>query len=215
MISEYELIVFDWDGTLANSIDWIVDCILQVAIEKNFIAPSESACKGVIGMSLSEAMLTLFPNISKADKTDLVRLYRVRYMSKGITPNDLFLDAVPVLKELQRMGKVLAIATGKGQLGLDRALDGTGVRAFFDELRCAETMASKPNPQMLLDIMDATQISEKKTLMVGDSTLDLMMANKAGVQSVGVTTGAHSRSQLNSQHPMACIDTLTELFREQ
>tara|TARA_R110002096_G_scaffold168798_4_gene340023 strand:+ start:7028 stop:7672 length:645 start_codon:yes stop_codon:yes gene_type:complete len=212
MINKFDLIVFDWDGTLANSIDWIVDCIVQVSEELNLPVPSQQACKDVIGLSLSEAMLQLFPTLTKTQKDEMVASYRIKYIAKPITTEDLFLNTLPVLTELQRMGKTLAVATGKGQQGLDRALDGTGIRSFFHQLRCADTMRSKPSPHMLVDIMQATNHSADKTLMIGDSTLDLMMANNAGVASIGVTTGAHSRDTLEKHAPLRCLDNLIDLF---
>ncbi|MEH6503825.1 MAG: HAD-IA family hydrolase [Cycloclasticus sp.] len=212
MIANYDLIVFDWDGTLANSIDWIVDCIITVAEKQHLLVPSEQACKDIIGLSLPNAMLELFPGLSEAEKGRMVAEYKILYLAKPITPNDLFLDALPVLNELQRMGKTLAVATGKGQLGLDRALDGTQIRSFFHQLRCADTMKSKPSPHMLFDIMQTTNHSPEKTIMIGDSTLDLTMANNAGVASIGVTTGAHSREVLEQHSPLACVNKLIDIF---
>lgn len=214
MINDYELVVFDWDGTLANSIDWIVDCLLFVAEQQNLVKPSEQACKDIIGLSLSQAMLTLFPTINDQAKVRMVEAYRRRYMSKAITQNDLFLDTLPVLQELMRSGKTLAIATGKGQQGLDRALDGTDTRHFFQYMRCADVMESKPSPHMLFDIMQVSGISPEKTIMIGDSSLDLIMANNAGVASVGITTGAHSATVLNAENPLRCINNLKELFED-
>ncbi|MEW5008438.1 MAG: HAD-IA family hydrolase [Cycloclasticus sp.] len=214
MINDYELVVFDWDGTLANSIDWIVDCLLFVAEQQNLVKPSEQACKDIIGLSLSQAMLTLFPTINDQAKVRMVEAYRRRYMSKAITQNDLFLDTLPVLQELMRSGKTLAIATGKGRQGLDRALDGTDTRHFFQHMRCADVMESKPSPHMLFDIMQVSGISPEKTIMIGDSSLDLIMANNAGVASVGITTGAHSATVLNAEKPLRCINNLKELFED-
>lgn len=213
MIKDYDLIVFDWDGTLVDSIDWIVECIQHVAEEQNLIKPDEQSCKDIIGLSLSEAMLTLFPNISEQDKIAMVELYRTRYISKACSGNDLFLDVIRVLDTLKSMDKTLAIATGKGRQGLDRGLDGTGIRSFFKYLRCADTMKSKPSPHMLFDIMEESNIPAEKTLMIGDSTLDLIMANNAGVASIAVTTGAHSYDVLKQHAPLACINNLTELFK--
>lgn len=212
MISNYDLIVFDWDGTLANSIDWIVECIITVAEQQNLIVPTEQACKDVIGLSLPQAMQELFPTLSHNEKNRMVDAYRILYLAKAITPDDLFLDAIPVLNELQRMGKTLAVATGKGQSGLDRALDGTQIRTFFHQLRCADTMTSKPSPHMLFDIMQVTKHSAEKTIMIGDSILDLSMANNAGVASIGVTTGAHSREVLEQHRPIACVNKLIDIF---
>ncbi len=213
MITDYDLIVFDWDGTLVDSIDWIVDCIQHVAEEQNLVKPDEQSCKDIIGLSLSEAMLKLFPATSDADKLAMIELYRTRYLAKGSSGNDLFLDVIPVLTTLKTMNKTLAIATGKGRQGLNRGLDGTGIRSFFDYLRCADTMKSKPSPHMLFDIMKESNIEPSKTLMIGDSTLDLIMANNAGVACIGVTTGAHSHEELKRHAPLACINNLKELFK--
>jgi len=212
MITDYDLIVFDWDGTLVDSIDWIVECIQDVADDQNLIKPSKQACKDVIGLSLSEAMLQLFPDISDEDKAAMVASYRTSYVAKGISKNDLFLDALPVLDALKKMNKTLAIATGKGQAGLDRGLDGTGVRDYFEHLRCADNMQSKPSPHMLFDIMKESQVEPEKILMIGDSTLDLIMAKNAGVASIGVTTGAHSLETLNEHASIGCISRLSELL---
>lgn len=212
MITDYDLIVFDWDGTLVDSIDWIVECIQQMALLQNFEQPSIQDCKDVIGLSLSQAMQSLFPGISEEQKQLMVNSYRKKYMGKQVSKDDLFRDALPVLHKLKEMNKALAIATGKGQAGLDRSLDGTGVRPLFDYLRSAETMQSKPSPHMLFDIMEESGIVPERVLMIGDSTLDLAMAKNAGVASIGVTTGAHSYEVLAQHAPIACINNLMELF---
>ncbi|ORU92919.1 MAG: hydrolase [Cycloclasticus sp. symbiont of Bathymodiolus heckerae] len=213
MISDYDLIVFDWDGTLVDSIDWIVDCIQYVAKVEELPKPTEQACKDIIGLSLSNAMLVLFPDITEVTKASMVASYRTRYLSKNTSGGDLFTGVIPVLQMIKEQGKLLAVATGKGQSGLDRGLDGTGIRSFFDYLRCAENMQSKPSPHMLFDIMEESNIEPARTLMVGDSTLDLIMANKAGVASIGVTTGAHSYEKLMQEAPLACISNLVELIK--
>ena len=213
MIKDYDLIIFDWDGTLVNSIDWIVECIQLGAEQQNFIKPGVQACKDIIGLSLSEAMYQLFPDITDEQKSEMVRNYRQRYMSKPSEPNDLFLGTVDVLTELKLLNKVLAVATGKGQSGLDRGLDGTGLRPYFSELRCGDTMTSKPSPHMLFDILKATGIEAERAIMIGDSTLDLEMANNAGIASIGVTTGAHSYAKLSALKPLSCVHTLSDIFK--
>jgi len=213
MITDYDLIIFDWDGTLVNSIDWIVECIQLVAEEQNFIKPDQQACKDIIGLSLSEAMFQLFPTISVEQKAVMVKGYRQKYMAKPSEPNDLFMDTLDVLNELKRLNKTLAIATGKGQNGLDRGLDGTGLRDYFSECRCGDTMKSKPSPHMLFDIMQATNISPDKSIMIGDSTLDLEMAKNAGIASIVVTTDTHTYAKLSTFQPISCVHTLTDIFK--
>lgn len=212
MIKDFELIIFDWDGTLANSIEWIVECIIEISSELGYLVPSEQACRNIIGLSLGDAMKKLFPHITKQQEQQMVEHYRVKYIAKKITPDDLFIDTQEVLLHLKNAGKCLAVATGKGQSGLDRAMAGTGLGHYFDEMRCANERLFKPEPKMLFEIMEATQIPADKTIMIGDSTIDLEMANKAGVASIGVTTGAHTRDQLITQQPMACVDNLIEIL---
>ena len=212
MITDYDLIIFDWDGTLVDSIDWIVDCIQKISDLQGLEQPSKQACKDIIGLSLSQAMLTLFPGLSDEAKVTMVAAYRDTYLEKKISSKDLFADALPALNKLKKMDKTLAIATGKGQTGLDRSLDGTGLRSYFEYLRCAETMQSKPSPHMLFDILEESGVNPDRALMIGDSTLDLIMAEKAGIASIGVTTGAHSYNLLAQHAPIACINNLMELF---
>ena len=128
MITQYDLIIFDWDGTLVDSIDWIVECIQIIAKHQGIDQPSQQACKDIIGLSLSEAMVTLFPELSDDEKIAMVAAYREVYLAKKISTKDLFVDTLPTLEKLKQMGKTLAVATGKGQSGLDRSLDGTGDR---------------------------------------------------------------------------------------
>lgn len=212
MITDYDLIIFDWDGTLVDSIDWIVDCIQKISDLQGLEQPSKQACKDIIGLSLSQAMLTLFPGLSDEAIVTMVAAYRDTYLEKKISSKDLFTDALPTLNKLRQMDKTLAIATGKGQTGLDRSLDGTGLRSYFEYLRCAETMQSKPSPHMLFDILEESGVNPDRALMIGDSTLDLIMAKKAGIASIGVTTGAHSYNLLAQHAPIACINNLMELF---
>jgi len=212
MIEDFELIIFDWDGTLVNSIDWIVECIIDVSKQQDYPVPTEQACKDIIGLSLSEAMKQLFPQISKQQEKQMVEQYREKYLAKPITVKDMFIDTVDVLTVLKNTGKCLAVATGKGRSGLDRAINGTGIGHYFSELRCADEMQSKPSPHMLFDILETTNIVPEKAIMIGDSTIDMTMANNAGIACIGVTTGAHSREQLNLHRPLGCVDQLIEIL---
>lgn len=212
MIRDFQLIVFDWDGTLVDSVDWIVECIQSGARQEGLREPEKYSIQDVIGMSLSGAMRTLFDGVSEEHIQRLVKCYRANYLSRQISPEDLFPDVVSVLSTLIEQGKTLAVATGKGRAGLNAAMQGTGLESYFRNSRCADETHSKPNPHMLLELMRETGFDSEQTVMIGDSVLDLQMAQKAGAASVGVTYGVHDAKRLQVYRPLACIDALSRLL---
>lgn len=207
----FDVVVFDWDGTLFDSVDWIVDCLQQAARDCHVPVPSRDAAKSVIGLGLAEALCTLFPAESKERLDALVACYRRRYLTREVTPRDLFEGVEEVLGELRSIGCELAIATGKARGGLERALRGTRVAHFFSATRCADETASKPDPAMLHQIIASSGVALDRAVMVGDTTHDLLMAAKAGIAGIAVTRGAHHREQLSALSPLACLDDLREL----
>lgn len=209
----FDVLIFDWDGTLYDSIDWIVDCLQQAAIESGLPTPPPAAAKSVIGLGLGEALQTLFPDTAESRVERLMDAYRRRYFSKTIRPEDLFDGVAAMLEQLRTEGFRLAIATGKARRGLDRALAGTGVRHLFDVTRCADETASKPNPAMIEQIIASLSVSRQRTVMIGDTTHDLAMANRAGIAAIAVASGAHTRQELVALRPMACLADLRELPR--
>jgi phosphoglycolate phosphatase len=212
MKDRFELLVFDWDGTLCNSIGWIVRCIQQAALTCGVPVPSDEAARSVIGLRTDVAMLELFPGISGPIVGNLVTAYREAYFSKTVGQDDLFAGITEMLRGLRAKGYKLAVATGKTHRALNRALEATVTASFFDTVRSAETTASKPDPEMLLQIMAELDVPSERTLMIGDSVHDLRMAANARTDAVAVSCGANTHEQLLALKPLLCLDRTADLL---
>lgn len=212
MKDRFDLLIFDWDGTLVDSIDWIVHCVQTAAKKCDCAVPPPQAAKDIIGLSIQEAMNTLFPEIDSSTHQQLVSHYSETFFSKQTTADDLFSGVEDMLVELRQAGYQLAVATGKTRSGLDKVLQSTGMNDFFEITRCADETASKPHPLMLEQIMAYFGISPERTLMIGDSIHDLQMAQNAQIASIGVTCGAHSAEILQQYQPLFCLEQTTELL---
>lgn len=212
MNGRFDLLVFDWDGTLFDSVGWIVECLQQAAYRCGLPMPSEQAAKAVIGLGLREAMEALFPEHPSEMALRLAENYRRHYNTKTIGADGLFAGVLDMLAELKGRGYRLAIATGKTRTGLDRALAATGTESFFHSTRCADETASKPDPEMLFQLMRELDIAGERTLMVGDSLHDLRMARNAGVSAVGVGCGANDLVELTGFGLLACLERTIDLL---
>ncbi|MFZ4703643.1 MAG: HAD-IA family hydrolase, partial [Candidatus Methylumidiphilus sp.] len=190
MKNRFDLIIFDWDGTLIDSVHWITECLQQAARDCGLPVPQAKLARSVIGLSLDRAMGTLFPEASKADLPSLMAAYRLHYDVKILGQADLFEGVSALLDDLRIYGYQLAVATGKTRSGLDQALNATGYTNWFHATRAANETASKPNPLMLLQLMEELKVNPERSLMIGDSVHDLEMAGNANIGSVGVTSGA-------------------------
>ncbi len=205
MKNRFDLIIFDWDGTLVDSIDWIVQCIQQAAVRYDCPVPESQAAKDIIGLSIENAIQTLFPNCDSEIQQKLAAHYGQTFFSKQISRDDLFPGVYDMLQHLNQEGYRLAVATGKKSSGLAQAIKGTGVADLFCTTRCSDQTASKPNPLMIDEIVAELGVSKQRTLMVGDSVHDLQMALNAQVASVAVTCGAHSEMVLQQYQPLRCL----------
>ncbi|MGD0961345.1 MAG: HAD-IIIA family hydrolase [Methylomonas sp.] len=208
----FDLIIFDWDGTLIDSVEWIVHCIQQAAARHNCPVPTPEAARDIIGLSIENAMKRLFPDIDDLASRQLVADYGQNFLSRQMSRDDLFPGVYEMLRNLNAQGFRLAIATGKKSAALDHAVNATGVADFFSTRRCADQTASKPHPLMIDQIVSELGIDKQRTLMVGDSSHDLQMAINAGVASIGVTCGAHPAAVLNKYQPLMCLNYPTELL---
>ncbi len=211
MKREFDLIVFDWDGTLMDSEAKIVRCMTNAAVDAGLPDPGAPAIRDIIGLGLAEAIGALFPDVEAARRDSIVVRYREYFVHLDDTATDLFPGVGEGLEALKRTGYRLAVATGKARRGLDRVLDQTGTAHLFSATRCADEALSKPHPQMLQDILDHTGIAPERALMVGDTVYDLEMARNARVPGLAVSYGAHPRARLMDYAPLACLDSFAEV----
>ncbi len=211
MSKPYELLIFDWDGTLADSVGRIV-LAMNEAAERAGEAPSaEDAIKGIIGLALGEAIWTLYPHLEPLQVERFRQHYADVYMALDQQPSPLFDGVVESLDAFRAHGYRLAVATGKARRGLDRVLKANGWEDFFDITRAADETRGKPHPLMLEEILAHCRAEPGQALMVGDSAFDLQMANNAGMHSVAVGYGAMSLQALAEFGPQVCIDHFSQL----
>ena len=192
---KFDLIVWDWDGTLANSTGMITDAIVQAAQQVGLPALDPKAASNIIGLGLKESIHALFGDLPPELEQKLAVQYSANYYA-GEQAIPLFAGAKETIIELSRRGYKLAVATGKGRRGLNLALKHCGLTQYFQETRTVDECFSKPHPQMLDELMDACVVTPERTLMIGDTSYDLQMAKNASVQAVAVTFGAQSRDKL-------------------
>jgi phosphoglycolate phosphatase len=212
MAKNYELIVFDWDGTLMDSAPAIVAAIQMAAADLGLHPPSEERARHVIGLGLHEALRYALPELEDGRHEALATRYRHHYLSRD-SELRLFEGIDELVRGLSLAGHRLGVATGKSRLGLERALGASGLATLFDATRCADECHSKPHPQMLEELMEEIGVAAEATLMIGDTTHDIEMAHNAGVAAVAVGYGAHSRRDLEAKSPLACADTVDALSR--
>ncbi len=208
---QYQLLIFDWDGTLADSLHHIVRAIRHASNELDFPAKSDEEIKGIIGLGLEEALQRLYPTIDPKRQHAMAAQYRDYYLSTTSEGVELFPDVEDTMKLLHANGHDLAVATGKSRRGLDRALEDSGISQYFHYSRCADETFSKPHPQMLEEIIDLFAVERERVLMIGDSEHDLQMAINAGVRSAAVSYGAQSCEYLLKYNPATCFNNLGEL----
>lgn len=211
VFKKYKLVIFDWDGTVMDSISKIVNCIRHSALALNIEPPSDTAIKNIIGMSLELAIEVLFPD-DVAQHPALIKGYKQQYRV-DTTPTPVFDNVENVLSTLKTQGVILAIATGKGRAGLERLLDESQLREFFSASRTSCEAQSKPSPDMLYQLLDELGVNVDDALMIGDTKIDMAMAKAAGMDRIGVTMGVHSAEQLNEFTPVATVDSYQQLQR--
>jgi len=212
MKNKFDLIIFDWDGTLIDSIDWIVHCLQSAGNQCGCGIPEAQAAKDVIGLSIRNACAKLFPGVDDRTLTQLTDCYQQTYLSRQLSRNDLFPGVYDMLVELKQAGYQLAVATGKTRTGLQEALKATDTEELFCITRCSDETASKPDPLMLHQIMQHTKAANERSLMVGDSSHDLQMAMNAQISAIAVSCGAHPKDILQQYSPLMCLQQPAELL---
>ncbi|MBP2279357.1 phosphoglycolate phosphatase [Psychrobacter sp. PL19] len=205
ILADKTLIIFDWDGTLMDSIGLIVES-MHIAGEAHGFHTTDQAVKDIIGLSLLTGIDILYPDATDEQKLAIQHSYSDYYIPNSHrTP--LFIHIEEMLQTLQNQGKQLAVATGKKRRGLDRVLDASDSHHYFSVTRCADESESKPDPQMLNDILKQTQKQIADAVFIGDSIYDIQMANKLGMTSIAVDYGTATHEDLAAQHPTYQVDT--------
>lgn len=210
MSKRYDLIVFDWDGTVMDSTAIIVRSIQMACRDIGLPIPNDDDARYVIGLGLDQALRHAVPTMTEAQRPDMVARYRHHFLQQdGAIP--LFNGARETIAELHGAGYQLAVATGKTHAGLSRAMESSDMTHFFHATRTADRTFSKPHPAMLLELMDELGVDAGSTLMIGDTTHDLQMAHNAEVDVVAVSHGAHSEEQLLALNPLALVEDFVQL----
>jgi phosphoglycolate phosphatase len=205
----FELVVFDWDGTLMDSAARIVACIQLAATEHGLPVPPPAAARDIIGLGLEEAVERLFGGVGVIDRDALVEIYRRHWLGDDIPASTMFPGAVDLVRDLHAAGYLLAVATGKSRRGLEKSLDESGLREFFHVTRCADETFSKPHPQMLNEILVDLDTDHQSALVVGDTEYDMQMAANARVAAVGIGHGVHSPDRLLASGALRCFGDLS------
>lgn len=207
---QFDLIAFDWDGTLFDSTAIITRCIQLAVADVGGTVPSDKDASYVIGLGLMQALAHAAPDVPKEKYPELGARYKHHYLAHQ---NDisLFAGVLPMLAELKTRQHLLAVATGKNRNGLDEVLDAVELRGVFDSSRTADETASKPHPRMLQELMAELGVPPERVLMVGDTTHDLQLALNAGCASVGVSYGAHPPAMFTELGPLCVVHSVAEL----
>ncbi len=206
----FDLIAFDWDGTLFDSTGLIARCIQESCRDLGVAVPSDADAAYVIGLGLTDALQHAAPGLPVERYPEMGRRYRHHYFARQ---HELLLfdGTLEMLQSLKARQHFLAVATGKSRRGLDDALAGSPLAGMFDSTRTADETASKPHPKMLLELMDHFGVPPERTLMIGDTTHDLQLAANAGAASIGVSYGAHDAETFDEFSPLFVAHSTREL----
>ena len=210
MPKQFDLIVWDWDGTLADSTGMIADAVLKAAAQVGLPAIDKKTASHIIGLGLQEAIHALYGDIPANQAQEMARLYSANYFA-GEHEIALFDEAVDLIKTLNYRGFKLAVATGKGRRGLNKALQYAGLTSYFHATRTVDECFSKPHPQMLDELIDNLVVIPERTLMIGDTSYDLQMAQNAGVAAIGVTFGAQPAEKWQHLNPIQQFNDFASL----
>ena len=210
MPRQFDLLVFDWDGTLADSTRAIVDAVNHASSDVSLAAPTEEATRSIIGLELRQALRVLFGDAEDETIEQLAARYHYHY-SRFQDHIPLFEGALEAVHQLANNGFMLAVASGKGRRGLRHAISTAGMDGVILAERSADDCFSKPHPQMLHELMDELGAEPQRTVMIGDTVFDLQMAQNAGTASLGVTYGAQPIENLLPHAPLATFDNFAKL----
>ena len=209
---QFDLLVFDWDGTLVDSAGHIASSIQAACADLDLPVPSREAARHIIGLGMHDALARILPQLEEDRYREVADRYRHHFLA-----GDETIETFPMvddgLASLEDEGYLLAVATGKSRVGLDRSLKKVAFGSCFVATRCGDEGFPKPHPDMLRYLMDATGVSANRTLMIGDTSHDLMLAGNAGASALAVSYGAHPADTLLEHEPLACVDSFTEVMQ--
>ena len=206
------LFIFDWDGTLCDSLDKIVHATQAAAADVGLPLPTVAAVQDIIGLSLPKAINRVFPGITENQFKDLLRLYSKHFLDDTEHDMRFYPGVQQTLDALHAAGHHVAIATGKSRRGLDRLLDAMALRDYFHGSRCADETASKPNPKMLQELLEEFSLPPEQAVMVGDTEYDMEMAQVISMPRIAVSYGAHHIDRLKPYQPVLCLDNFDQLL---
>ena len=210
MPKRFDFLVFDWDGTLMDSAEAIVEALQAACQDLQLPVPTDDNARYIIGMSLRDALAHILPALDPSEHPRVAERYRHHFLLRD-QATSLFPGAAETVRELHGAGFLLGVATGKSRRGLNRALEATGLASYFHATRCADEGHCKPHPGMLTELMATVGVPANRTLMIGDTSHDMAMAQSAAVARVGVGYGAHVKQALLPYAPLACVDAVAEL----
>ena len=211
-MSRYDLVIFDWDGTLMDSTAVIAGSLQEACRDVGCPVPTREEALFVIGLNMADTFQRVVPSLDEPGRVQLANRYRHHFLAREHEA-PLFDGVREMLSDLHGRGRRLAVATGKARRGLDRALGSTGLAPWFEATRCADEGFAKPHPGMLLMLLEMTGVEPTRALMVGDTTHDLELAANAGVDAVAVSYGAHGEELLATRPALARMASVTELHR--
>jgi phosphoglycolate phosphatase len=204
MPRQFDLLIFDWDGTLMDSAACIASSLQAACGDLALPVPSDRNARYIIGLGLDDALAHVLPGVPRTEYPKIVDRYRHHFLERD-SGTALFPGVKEMLAELRERGHVLAVATGKSRRGLDRALAASGVATYFSASRCADEGFSKPHPGMVQALLETTGVATDRALMIGDTTHDMLMARNAGMERVAISHGAHEEAELLEYEPLACV----------
>lgn len=208
---DVKVVIFDWDGTLVDSVEHIADSLHQAATELGYPAREREAYRDIIGLGMVEALEKLYPGISREEMNAIREGYARYFFAKVTTPQNVFEGMADVVTDIRLGGKGCSVATGKSRRGLEGALVSSGLGPHFDITRCADETRSKPDPAMLKEIITFYGIEPSEAVMIGDTRYDLEMAQRIGMPSIGVEWGVHKRDVLGHYAPHAIVESVQDL----
>jgi phosphoglycolate phosphatase len=204
------LLIFDWDGTLSDSANKIIQCLQQAADDTGYPIRDDESIRNIIGLGLPEAMKSLYPELSAKDHELIKEDYIKHFLAADQTPSPFFDGVLEGLNKLRDKRFTLAVATGKSRRGMKRVLKNLDMENFFHGSRCADETASKPDPLMLNELLSEFKFESEKAIMIGDTEYDMAMAQKIDMPRVAVSYGAHHIDRLDNYQPILKVNQFTE-----